>query len=77
LLSYYAYSNADFNKGKEIYTKTILHEKSKRSGYNEWVHPDMVGFYIPIEDWNERLLELNNISDSNSIKIYSFELKKG
>ena len=76
LLSYYAYSNTEFNKGKAIFTKTIFHEKSKKGGYNEWIHPDMVGFYIPIEDWNERLLELNNISDSNSIKIYSFELKK-
>lgn len=76
LFSYYAYSNTDFNKGKAIYTKTIFHEKSSKSGFNEWVHPDMVGFYIPIEDWNERLLEFNNISDSNSIRIYSFELKK-
>lgn len=76
LLAYYAYTNTDFNKGKAIYTKTILHEKSKKNGYNEWVHPDMVGFYIPIDDWNERLLELNDISDSNSIRLFSFELKK-
>jgi hypothetical protein len=76
LLAYYAYTNTDFNKGKAIYTKTIFHEKSKKNGFNEWVHPDMVGFYIPIDDWNEKLLELNDISDSNSIKLYSFELKK-
>jgi len=76
LLAYYAYTNTDFNKGKAIYTKTILHEKSKKNGYNEWVHPDMVGFYIPIDDWNEKLLELNDISDSNSIRLFSFELKK-
>jgi len=36
----------------------------------------MVGFYIPIEDWNEKLLEFNNLSDSNSIKLFSFELKR-
>ncbi len=76
LLAYYAYTNTDFNKGKAIYTKTIFHEKSKKNGFNEWVHPDMVGFYIPIDDWNEKLLELNDISDSNSIKLYSLELKK-
>lgn len=76
LLTYYAYTNTDFNKGKAIYTKTIFHEKSKKNGYNEWVHPDIVGFYIPIEDWNDKLLELNDISDSNSIRLYSFELKK-
>jgi len=76
LLAYYAYTNTDFNKGKAIYTKTIMHEKSKKQGYNEWVHPDMVGFYIPIDDWNDKLLELNDISDSNSIRLFSFELKK-
>lgn len=76
LLAYYAYTNTDYNKGKAIYTKTIMHEKSKKQGYNEWVHPDMVGFYIPIDDWNDKLLELNDISDSNSIKLFSFELKK-
>lgn len=76
ILSYYSYSNSDFNKGKAIYTKTIFHEKSKKSGYNEWVHPDVVGFYMPIEDWNPKLLALNNLSESNCIKIYSFEIKK-
>jgi uncharacterized protein len=76
LLAYYAYTNNEFNKGRAIYTKTIYHEKSKKNGYSEWVHPDIVGFYIPIDDWNEKLLELNDISDSNSIKLYSFELKK-
>lgn len=76
VLAYFAYANAKFNKGKAIYTKTILHGKSRKTGYNEWVHPDMVGFYIPIEDWNGKLLELNNVSDCNSIKMYSFELKR-
>jgi hypothetical protein len=76
LVSYFAYTNPNFNKGKAIYTKTIFHEKSKKAGFNEWVHPDIVGFYIPIEDWNNKLLELNTISDSNSIRLFSFELKK-
>jgi len=76
LMAYFAYTNIDFNKGKAIYTKTIFHEKSKKSGLNEWIHPDMIGFYIPIEDWNQSLLEFNNISESNSIKLYSFEIKR-
>ena len=59
-MAYFAYTNIDFNKGKAIYTKTIFHEKSKKSGLNEWIHPDMIGFYIPIEDWNQSLLEFNN-----------------
>jgi len=76
LLSCFAYTNVDFNKGRAIYTKTIFHEKTKKTGYNEWVHPDLVGFYIPIDDWNEKLIEFNKISDSNSISLYSFEMKK-
>ncbi|MFZ5952888.1 MAG: COG2958 family protein [Candidatus Rifleibacteriota bacterium] len=76
LLAYFAYSNPSFNRGKAIYTKTIFHEASKKNGYNEWVHPDMVGFYIPLDDWQPEVIEFNRISDNNSIKIYSFELKR-
>lgn len=76
LLSYFAYTNTQFNRGKAILTKTIFHEKSRRDGLNEWVHPDIVGVYIPIEDWNRDILDLNNITSSNAITLYSFELKK-
>jgi len=76
LVSYYAYANLAFNRGRSIYTKTIFHEKSRKIGYTEWTHPDLVGFYLPLEDWNEHLIELNKISDNSSLKIYSFEVKK-
>lgn len=76
IFSYFAYTNSDFNKGKAIYTKTIYHEKSSKTGMSEWIHPDIIGFYSPIEDWNEKILNFNDISDSNSIVLYSFELKK-
>jgi len=76
LLSYFAYSNPTFNRGRSIYTKTILHERSIKQGYNEWIHPDMVGFYLPIEDWRPEVIEFNRLSDSNSIRLYSFEMKK-
>jgi len=35
LLAYYANSNPSFNRGRSIYTKTIMHEKSTKGGYNE------------------------------------------
>lgn len=76
LLTYFAYSNPSFNRGRNIFTKTIFHEKSKKSGYNEWLHPDLVGFYLPIEEWNENLIEFNRLSDNNALKLFSFELKK-
>lgn len=76
LLTYFAYSNPTFNRGRSIYTKTIFHEKSQRSGYNEWIHPDMVGFYLPLEDWRPDVIEFNRVSDNNSLRLFSFELKK-
>jgi len=76
LLAYFAHANPGFNRGKPIYTKTIFHEGSRKKGYNEWVHPDMVGFYLPIEDWRPEVIEFNRLSDNNSIRLYSFELKR-
>ncbi|HQF85293.1 MAG TPA: HTH domain-containing protein [Smithellaceae bacterium] len=76
LLAYFAYTNLQFSRGKAILTKTIYHEVSKKNGLSEWIHPDMVGVYIPIDDWNSEIIELNNISNSNAITLYSFELKK-
>ncbi|MCK5690991.1 hypothetical protein KAI87_17040, partial [Myxococcota bacterium] len=50
LLTYFAYTNPTFSRGRGILTKTIFHEKSsKKGGYNEWMHPDLVGFYLPLE----------------------------
>jgi len=76
LLTYFAYTNPSFNRGKNILTRTISHEKSKKDGYSEWLYPDLVGFYIPIDDWNEDLIAFNRISDNNVLKLFSFELKK-
>lgn len=77
LLTYYAYSNPSFNRGRSIYTKTIMHEKSTKGGYNEWIHPDMVGFYLPLDDWRPNVIEFNRLSDNNSLRLFSFEIKKG
>lgn len=76
IFSYFAYTNPQFNRGKAILTKTIFHEKSKKDGLSEWLHPDIVGVYIPIDDWNHEIIELNSISNSNAITLFSFELKK-
>ena len=76
LLTYFAYANPAFNRGRSIYTKTIFHEKSQKSGYNEWIHPDMVGFYLPLGDWQEKVIEFNRLSENNLLRLFSFELKK-
>lgn len=76
ILTYFAYANPSFNRGRSIFTKTIHHEKSTKSGYNEWIHPDMVGFYLPLDDWRPNVIEFNRLSDNNSLRLFSFEIKK-
>lgn len=76
LLAYFAYSNPSFNRGRSILTKTIFHEKSKKSGYSEWTNPDMVGFYLPLDDWRPEVIEFKRLSDNNSLRLFSFELKR-
>jgi hypothetical protein len=77
LLTHFAYANPAFNRGRAIFTKTIMHEKSSKGGYNEWIHPDMVGFYLPLDDWRPNVIEFNRLSDNNSLRLFSFEIKKG
>lgn len=76
ILTYFVYANPTFSRGRSIYTKTIFHESSRRRGYNEWLHPDIVGVYLPIGDWNKDVIKFNQLIDNNSIRLFSFELKK-
>lgn len=76
LVSYFAYTNPTFSRGRSVLTKTIFHEKSKKDGFSEWNHPDLVGFQLPLEEWHPDLIEFNRISDNNALKLYSFEVKK-
>lgn len=69
-LTYYA------NTFMNIYTKTIFHEKSSKKTYAQWLHPDLVGVYFPIDDWDSEVLDFGMILGSQLIKIYSFEVKK-
>jgi len=76
LLTYFAYANPSFNRGRSIFTKTVYHEKSKKTGYNGWIHPDIVGFYLPLDDWRLDVIEFNRLCDNNSLRLFSFELKR-
>lgn len=76
LLTYYVYANPTFSRGRSIHTKTIFHESSRRRGYNEWLHPDIVGVYLPLGDWHTDVIKFNQLLDNNSIRLFSFELKK-
>ncbi len=74
LLVKYVFSDPHFN----CYTKTIYQENSirKTKGKNEWLHPDLVGVYLPFDDYSKETMELQNALYVSSIKLYSFEIKK-
>ena len=76
LLTYFVYANPTFSRGRCIFSKTIFHESSRRKGFNEWLHPDLVGIYLPIDDWKQDVIEFNRLLDNNSIRLFSFEMKK-
>ncbi len=59
-----------------IHTKTILHEKSKKRKYSQWLHPDIVGVYFPIKFWKEDVIDFAKELGFISLKLFSFELKK-
>jgi len=69
-LTYYA------NYYLKAYTKTIQHSRSKKKEFGEWIHPDMVGCYFPVEDWKSEVVEFGSTIGSLAIKLFSFEIKR-
>ncbi len=67
-----------FLRTRNIYAKTIFHEKSSSKGDNaqKWVHPDIVG--VQFEEYkNDSTLSLLKATEpKESIHIYSYELKR-
>ncbi|MGB9686868.1 MAG: COG2958 family protein [Rectinema subterraneum] len=59
-----------------IYTKTIYHEESTKKQYAQWLHPDIVGVYFPLEEWETEILDISKEIGSSGIKLFSYELKK-
>lgn len=58
-----------------VYCKTIFHETSSKKNYAEWLHPDIVGFWFPFEDYNKELLALSG-NGMSIARFFSFELKR-
>lgn len=69
-LTYYAYYHL------RCYTKTIHHFQSTKKEFGEWVHPDVVGCYYPLDEWKSEVYELSSAIGNVSIKLLSFELKR-
>ena len=75
LLSSFVYVNPDFH----CMTKTIFHEKTSKAtqkGYNQWLHPDLVGVHFPFEEYLDCTLDLQKMLNTVQYEIYSFEMKK-
>ena len=70
----YANISSHFN----AHLKTIFHEASikKTKGENEWLHPDLVGVHFPFDDYIQSIQDVQAYMNVNSIKLFSFELKK-
>ncbi len=60
---------------KGVYSKTIFHEFSSKKNYTEWLHPDIVGFWFPFDDYNKELLNLSG-NGLAIARFFSFELKR-
>ncbi|MCI9565986.1 MAG: HrgA protein [Eubacterium sp.] len=58
-------------------TKTIYHEKTVKGkkGFNEWLHPDIVGVHFPFSDYQDETLDLQKILGDEQYTLFSFELK--
>jgi hypothetical protein len=70
LLAYFAFQNL------KAYCRTINHSRSDKKEFGEWVHPDLVGVYFPLEDWEPEVVEFSGAIGSISLKLFSFELKR-
>ena len=68
----------NFLRTRNIYAKTIFHEKSSTKADNtqKWVHPDIIG--VQFEDFsNDATLSLLKATDpKQSVHIYSYEMKR-
>lgn len=69
LMSYFGYSQLG------IYCKTIMHERSHKRSKSEWLHPDMVALFMPIDTWEHETLELSREIGATIARLYAFELK--
>lgn len=73
------YFTAWCNQEKDIWTKTIFHEKASKSKRNgevsdKWLYPDLLGVKFSFA-YNSELTELATKISAPLVKIYAYELK--
>jgi len=67
----------DANEHFHAKARTIHHEQSvkRAKGYDEWLHPDIVGVYYPYSDFDPKVIEVRRELGSPTVKLFSFEMK--
>ncbi len=60
----------------ESYSKTLDHKKTSKKYYGEWIHPDMVAFHFPVEEFKSEVYDLSVAMKESPIGLISFEIKK-
>lgn len=64
-------------KSTDVYSKTIFHEQSNgKDSSQKWVHPDMIGIKLNTLQSRTGQSFLKAINRKDSIKIFSYEIKK-
>ena len=69
---------SSYLKNKNIYSKTIFHEKSSNSkdNHQKWIHPDMIGIkFLNLKNKSSQSL-MKMINKSDAFELVSYELKK-
>lgn len=69
---------SSYLKSKNIYCKTIFHEKSANSkdDHQKWIHPDMLGIeFLSLKNFASNSL-LKVINKSDAFNLISYELKR-
>jgi hypothetical protein len=69
---------SSFLKNRGVYSKTILHERSKNSAdsHQKWIHPDMVGMKPLTLKHQTSQAFLKMVNQADVFKLYSYEIKK-
>jgi hypothetical protein len=58
------------------FSKTLDHKKSTKKEFGEWVHPDVVACYFPIEEWKPEVYDFSMALKDTPIHLMSFEIKR-
>lgn len=69
---------SSYLKNKNIYSKTIFHEKSANSkdSHQKWIHPDMIGIkFLNLQNKSSQAL-LKVINKADAFELISYEVKK-